>query len=51
MTAWLATQLIASNGDAQQTNLTAKLLLALASTVILGSESQGSHDHVTLCTV
>jgi hypothetical protein len=28
---------------------TAKLLLALASTVILGSESHGTHDHVLLC--
>jgi hypothetical protein len=26
-----------------------KLLLALASTVILGSESHGSHDHILLC--
>jgi hypothetical protein len=28
--------------------LTAKLLLALAGTVILGSESHGTHDHTTL---
>jgi hypothetical protein len=26
--------------------LTVKLLLALASTVILGSKSQGTHDHI-----
>jgi hypothetical protein len=28
------------------TSLTAELLLALASTVILGSESHGTHDHI-----
>jgi hypothetical protein len=28
--------------------LTAKLLLALASTLILGSESYGTHDHIVL---
>jgi hypothetical protein len=28
--------------------LTAKLLLALASTVILGSESHRTHDHILL---
>jgi hypothetical protein len=28
--------------------LTAKLLLALASTVILGSESHGTHDYILL---
>jgi hypothetical protein len=34
---------------AQRTDLlTAKLLLALASTVILGSESRGTHDHILL---
>jgi hypothetical protein len=28
--------------------LTAKLLLALASTVVFGSESHGTHDHILL---
>jgi hypothetical protein len=28
--------------------LTAKLLLALASTAIMGSESHGAHDHILL---
>jgi hypothetical protein len=32
--------------DNQNTSLTAKLLLALASTEILDSESYGTHDHV-----
>jgi hypothetical protein len=31
--------------------LTAKLLLALATTVIFGSESRGTHDHILLSNV